>query len=63
MIETMDQNRIEITKEVATLCFYMQGGIDFNQGYQLSSDQRRILSKVIEKHYSAMNSKGSGNLI
>lgn len=58
----MDKNRTEVTKELATLCFYMQGGIDFNMAYQLSSEQRHILVKVVEKHYSSLNNK-SGNLI
>lgn len=63
MLEIMEKNRSSITTELATLAFYMEGGISFNDLYLLSSDQRSILSKVIEKHYSALNNKKGGNLI
>lgn len=38
----------------------MNGGLDYNDAWLLTADQRKSLSKVIEKHYKAMNPK-SGN--
>ena len=63
MLETMDSNRKAITQEVGTLTFYMQGGLSFDDAHQLSAEQRKILGKVIEKHYSSMNPQKGGNLI
>ena len=63
MLETMELNRKAITQEVGTLTFYMQGGLSFDDAHQLSAEQRKILSKVIEKHYSSMNPQKGGNLI
>jgi hypothetical protein len=63
MLDIMNQNREIITTELATLVFYMEGGINFEDAHFLSADQRRIFSKTIEKHYSAMNSKKGGNMI
>lgn len=56
----MDRNRNIINEEVATLVYYMNGGLDYNDAWLLTADQRKSLSKVIEKHYKAMNPK-SGN--
>ena len=63
MLEIMEKNRTAITTELVTLSFYMEGGISFNDAHYLSSEQRSIMSKVIEKHYSAMSNKKGGNLI
>jgi hypothetical protein len=59
----MEKNREIITVELSTLVFYMEGGISFDDAHLLSADQRKILSKTIEKHYAAMSSKKGGNMI
>lgn len=59
----MEKNRKAIINEVATLAFYMEGGISFGDAHLLSSEQRTIISKVVEKHYSALSDKKGGNLI
>ena len=51
MLNTMNQNRNTIEEELATLVFYMEGGLDFNDSYALSSGQRKRIAKVIEQHY------------
>ena len=63
MLEKMEQNRKAITNELATLAFYMQGGLTFNDAHMLSYEQRVILSKVIEKHYEAMDPKKKGGML
>jgi len=59
----MDRNRAEITQDLATLTFYMKGGIDFSDAHLLSSEQRQIFAKVIKKHYDAMSGNKGGNII
>lgn len=59
----MERNRKAIQHEISMLVFYMQGGIDYDQAHLLSADQRRIMSKIIEKHYEAMNGKNNSKLI
>lgn len=59
----MERNRRAVEHELGMLCFYMQGGLGFNEAHMLSADQRRMLSKIIEKHYEAMNGKDGGKLI
>jgi hypothetical protein len=63
MIDTMEKNRKAIKTEVSTLTFYMQGGLDFNDAYILSAEDRTIMSKVIEKHYEAVNGNKGNKLI
>lgn len=40
---------------MATLVFYMQGGVSYNDAWLLTLQQRKIMHDVIEKHYKAMN--------
>ena len=63
MLSIMDNNRQAIQQELAMLAFYMQGGLSFNEAYMLSSDQRKMLSKVIQKHYESMDPKKKGGLL
>lgn len=51
----MDKNRDAVETDVATLVFYMQGGLDYNDAWLLTSAQRGRMAKIIEKHYEAMN--------
>lgn len=59
----MEQNRRMLHQECATLAFYMQGGININDAYLLSIEQRSIMSSVIEKHHEAMSGKANSKLI
>ena len=58
----MERNRNIINDEVATLVYYMNGGLDYNDAWLLTADQRKALSKVIEKHFKAMNPKSGQQL-
>lgn len=51
----MEKNRGLIETDIATLVFYMQGGLDYNDAWMLTANQRKTMSKVIERHYEAMN--------
>ncbi len=58
----MEKNRRVIETDVETLVYYMNGGLDYNDAWLLTSDQRRSLSRIIEKHFEAMNPKKSNKL-
>lgn len=62
MLTVMDRNRKIIDEEVATLVYYMNGGLSYNDAWMLTADQRKTMSRVIEKHFKAMNPKGQQQL-
>lgn len=45
---------------ITTACFYMQGGLNIQQGYDLSMEQLERITKVIETHYEKINTPVSG---
>jgi len=63
MISIMDRNRRVINEDIATLVYYMNGGLDYNDAWLLTTDQRKQMSKIIEKHFEATSGNKSGKLI
>lgn len=55
MLGGMSKNITVIEKDIASLVYYMNGGLDYNQAWLLTANQRKIMVKVIEDHYKAMN--------
>lgn len=55
MLQIMDKNKSTIERDIATLTFYMQGGLNYNDAWLLTARQRQQMLSVIEKHYEAMN--------
>lgn len=52
-----------IEEEIATLVYYYNGGLNYNDAWMTTSRQRKTMSKVVEKHFEAMAPKSGGKLI
>jgi hypothetical protein len=63
MIEKMQNNVRSVHTDIATLVYYMKGGVDINDAYNLSFEQRKILQKIIEKDFEAQSGKKNSRLI
>jgi uncharacterized SAM-dependent methyltransferase len=44
-----------IEQDINALVFHMQGGLDFDDAFLLTVDQRRSMAKMIQKHYDDQN--------
>lgn len=62
MLGDMEKNRKILENDVTSLVFYMNGGLDYNDAWLLTADQRKTMGKIIEKHFDAMNPKKSNQL-
>lgn len=47
----MKRERDNIEKEIATLVYYMNGGLNYVDAWSLSNSQIKSMSDVINKHY------------
>lgn len=63
MLDTMEKNIKIIHNDVASLVFYMQGGLNINDAYNLSITQRKIMAKIIEKEDERLRGKKNSRLI
>lgn len=59
----MDRNRRVIENDIDTLVYYMNGGLDYNDAWLLTTAQRRSLTKVIEKHYESVSGRDKKQLL
>lgn len=55
MLDVLAKNRLIIEEDVATLVYYMNGGLNYNDAWLLTREQRKIMTHVIERHFKAMN--------
>jgi uncharacterized SAM-dependent methyltransferase len=44
-----------IEQDVNQLVFHMQGGLDYDDAFLLTADQRKLMAKMIQKHYDDQN--------
>ena len=57
MLAVLKSNRDIIETDIGNLVYYMNGGLDYNDAWLLTVDQRRNLMNVIQKHFDAVNPK------
>jgi hypothetical protein len=55
MLSVLAKNKLVIEEDIATLVYYMNGGLNYNDAWLLTRDQRKIMTHVIERHFKAMN--------
>lgn len=51
----MNKERDAIEQEIATLVYYMNGGLNYSDAYSLSTGQMKHMSEAINKHYETQN--------
>ena len=55
MLDVMSRNVDAIESDVNSLVFHMNGGLDYDDAWLLTLDQRRKIVNMIQKHYDAQN--------
>jgi hypothetical protein len=45
-------------EEVLRLCWYMRGGLDYNDAMLLSSEERKIISKIVKDNLETAKKSG-----
>lgn len=62
MLSVLETNRHIIDTDISNLVYYMNGGLDYNDAWLLTMDQRRNMMSVIQRHFDAMNLKKGSQL-
>jgi hypothetical protein len=62
MLDVLARNRKVVEEDIATLVYYMNGGLDYNDAWLLTNDQRKIMGHVIERHFKATNPSSKSQL-
>lgn len=51
MLRGMESDRKQLQKHVATIVYYMQGGLNYTDAWNLSMDELSVLADVFKEHY------------
>ena len=55
MLDVMRRNVDAIESDVNSLVFHMNGGLDYDDAWLLTLDQRRRMVNIIQQHYDSQN--------
>jgi len=55
MLRSMKQDVQNTEKDIASLVFYLNGGLNYTDAYALSHEQMSTLSGVVSEHFEKQN--------
>ena len=55
MLTVMNKNILAVESDINSLVFHMNGGLDYDDAFLLTIDQRRNMANMVQKHYESQN--------
>jgi hypothetical protein len=55
MLTVMNKNVHAVEADINSLVFHMNGGLDYDDAFLLTIDQRRNMANMIQQHYDSQN--------
>lgn len=57
-VEQLEKESKALKEEVLKICWFMRGGISYSEGMQLSSEERKIISDIINDNLETTKKTG-----
>lgn len=58
MIDAMEQETQNIRLDVLKLCWYMRGGVTYDEAMQMSSNERGIINDIVKENMETTKKSG-----
>lgn len=58
MIDTMDKETRNIRLDVLKLCWYMRGGVTYDEAMQMSRQERDIIGDIVKENLDTTKKSG-----
>lgn len=58
MIDAMEQETQNIRLDVLKLCWYMRGGVTYDEAMQMSSNERNIINDIVKENMETTKKSG-----
>jgi hypothetical protein len=58
MVEAMEKETRNIRLDVLKLCWYMRGGITYDEAMQMSQSERGIINEIIKENLETTKKSG-----
>ena len=58
MVDAMDKETHNIRLDVLKLCWYMRGGVTYDEAMQMSVSERSIIDEIVKENYETTKKSG-----
>ncbi len=58
MLEQFDKEVVEMRKELLQLCWFMRGGLSFDEAVMLSPTDRTAIREIVEDNFETTKKSG-----
>ena len=58
LVDQMDRESKALKEEILRACWYMRGGLTYNEGMDLSHEEREIISRIIKDNMETTKKSG-----
>jgi hypothetical protein len=58
MVDGMERETRNIRLDVLKLCWYMRGGVTYEEAMQMSNSEREIINDIVKENYEATKKSG-----
>jgi hypothetical protein len=58
VVSEYDNNTKALKEELLRICWYMRGGVGFNESHLMTPDERAIVTKIIEQNLATTKESG-----
>jgi hypothetical protein len=58
LVEAMEEDTTQIRQEALKMCWYMRGGITYDQSLQLSIAEREIINGIVKENMETTKKSG-----
>ena len=57
-LDRMDKESKALREEILRLCWYMRGGVTYDEAFMLSQEERSIITKIIKDNMETTKKSG-----
>ena len=58
MVDSMEKETHNIRLDVLKLCWYMRGGVTYDEAMQMSQNERQILNDIVKENLETTKKSG-----
>jgi len=58
IVKEYDSNTRALKEELLRICWFMRGGIGYNDSHMLTVEERTLISKIVEKNLETTKESG-----
>ena len=58
LVDQMEKETRSIRQEVLKFCWYMRGGLTYDEGMQLSQSEREIINEIVKENMETTKKSG-----